>query len=348
MSIDTQLKQFKDAFNAELANVSNAETLEVVRVKYLGRKSAFQDILRNLKDMNDEERREAGQAANAVKEAMQAAIESKEAELERCRYDHLATDERVDISLPGFAWPKGHLHMTTRAIRDIQRIFERLGFTRVRYPEVEWEHYAFDVLRMGTNHPARDNWETYFIDAPVHEKFGRMILTPHTTNGDVREMERGELPIRTMNINKTYRRQSDVSHVPMFHQFEGLLVDRDVSVTHLKGLFEHFAKEFFGPDREIRLRPHHFRFTEPSFEIDVSCGLCAGEGCRMCKQGWLELGGAGMLHPDVLRAGGVDPDEYTALAFGWGVERTASMRSGINIADIRVMYKNDIRFLEQF
>ncbi|OGL89550.1 phenylalanine--tRNA ligase subunit alpha [Candidatus Uhrbacteria bacterium RIFCSPLOWO2_02_FULL_53_10] len=348
MSIDTQLKQFKDAFNAELANVSNAETLEVVRVKYLGRKSAFQDILRNLKDMNDEERREAGQAANAVKEAMQAAIESKEAELERRRYDHLATDERVDISLPGFAWPKGHLHMTTRAIRDIQRIFERLGFTRVRYPEVEWEHYAFDVLRMGTNHPARDNWETYFIDAPVHEKFGRMILTPHTTNGDVREMERGELPIRTMNINKTYRRQSDVSHVPMFHQFEGLLVDRDVSVTHLKGLFEHFAKEFFGPDREIRLRPHHFRFTEPSFEIDVSCGLCAGEGCRMCKQGWLELGGAGMLHPDVLRAGGVDPDEYTALAFGWGVERTASMRSGINIADIRVMYKNDIRFLEQF
>ena len=348
MSIDTQLKQFKDAFNAELANVSNAETLEVVRVKFLGRKSAFQDILRNLKDMNDEERREAGQAANAVKEAMQAAIESKEAELERRRYDHLATDERVDISLPGFAWPKGHLHMTTRAIRDIQRIFERLGFTRVRYPEVEWEHYAFDVLRMGTNHPARDNWETYFIDAPVHEKFGRMILTPHTTNGDVREMERGELPIRTMNINKTYRRQSDVSHVPMFHQFEGLLVDRDVSVTHLKGLFEHFAKEFFGPDREIRLRPHHFRFTEPSFEIDVSCGLCAGEGCRMCKQGWLELGGAGMLHPDVLRAGGVDPDEYTALAFGWGVERTASMRSGINIADIRVMYKNDIRFLEQF
>src|SRR3989338_1782705 len=348
MSIDTQLKQFKDAFNAELANVSNAETLEVVRVKYLGRKSAFQDILRNLKDMNDEERREAGQAANAVKEAMQAAIESKEAELERRRYDHLATDERVDISLPGFAWPKGHLHMTTRAIRDIQRIFERLGFTRVRYPEVEWEHYAFDVLRMGTNHPARDNWETYFIDAPVHEKFGRMILTPHTTNGDVREMERGELPIRTMNINKTYRRQSDVSHVPMFHQFEGLLVDRDVSVTHLKGLFEHFAKEFFGPDREIRLRPHHFRFTEPSFEIDVSCGLCAGEGCRMCKQGWLELGGAGMLHPDVLRAGGVDPDEYTALAFGWVVERTASMRSGINIADIRVMYKNDIRFLEQF
>ncbi|MEK7530205.1 MAG: phenylalanine--tRNA ligase subunit alpha, partial [Patescibacteria group bacterium] len=135
---------------------------------------------------------------------------------------------------------------------------------------------------------------------------------------------------------------------PMFHQFEGLLVDKGVAVMHLKGLFEHFVKEFFGPEREIRLRPHHFRFTEPSLEIDVSCGLCGGDGCRMCKRGWLELGGAGILHPDVLRAGGLDPDVYSALAFGWGVERTASMRAGINIADIRVMYKNDVRFLEQF
>lgn len=343
-----RLRQFKDTFDTDLAVIKTADELEAVRVKYLGRKSAFQDIMRVLKDMSGEERREAGKAANAVKQDIQTALEQKERELERRRYDHLATDERVDISLPGFAWPRGHLHMTTQAIADIQRIFERLGFTRVRHPEVEWEHYAFEVLRIGAEHPARDNWETYFMDAPAHERFGKMILTPHTTNGDVREMERGALPIRMMNINKTYRRQSDVSHVPMFHQFEGLLVDKGVAVTHLKGLFEHFAKEFFGPDREIRLRPHHFRFTEPSFEIDVSCGLCGGDGCRMCKQGWLELGGAGMLHPDVLREGGVNPDVYTALAFGWGVERTASMRSGINIADIRVMYKNDVRFLEQF
>jgi phenylalanyl-tRNA synthetase alpha chain len=158
-----------------------------------------------------------------------------------------------------------------------------------------------------------------------------------------------------MNISKTYRRQIDVSHTPMFHQFEGLLVDRDVSVTHLKGVLDHFAREYFGPDRRTRLRPYHFRFTEPSFEIDISCGICGGTGrlengdnCRLCKEGWLELGGAGMLHPNVLKAGGVDPEDYNALAFGWGVERTMMMRSGISIDDIRVLYRSDFRFLEQF
>ena len=242
----------------------------------------------------------------------------------------------------------GHLHLTTQAIRDIEVIYERLGFTRVRCREVDWEWYAFETLRMGVDHPARDNWETFFLDALADPKKGRMILTPHTTNGDVREMERGDMPIRTMNINKTYRRQSDISHVPMFHQFEGLLVDRGITIAHLKGLSDHFAKEFFGPEREIRIRPHHFRFTEPSFEVDISCGLCLGKGCRMGNDGWLELGGAGMLHPDVLRAGGIDPEEYTALAFGWGVERSLSMRAGLRVPDLRVMYNNDVRFLEQF
>jgi phenylalanyl-tRNA synthetase alpha chain len=348
MTFQEQLTEHQSAFDRDLVSVVDAEGLEAMRIKYLGRKSDFNNIMRALKDMDDGSRREAGKLANAAKVKMEADIENKVGELERKRFENLATEERVDISLPGIAPREGHLHMTTTAIRDIEHIFERLGFTRVRHPEVEWEHYAFEVLRIGVDHPARDNWETFFIDAPAHLKMGKMILTPHTTNGDVREMERGELPIRMMNINKTYRRQSDVSHVPMFHQFEGLLVDKGVTVTHLKGLFDHFAKSYFGADRNIRLRPHHFRFTEPSFEVDISCGLCLGEGCRMCGEGWVELGGAGMLHPDVLRAGGIDPDEYTALAFGWGVERTASMRAGLNISDLRVMYKNDIRFLKQF
>lgn len=348
MTFHEQLLSTLEAFRRDLASVNDDSALERVRVTYLGRKSEFNAIMRVLKDMSDDERRKAGAQTNEVKREIEAAMADKAAALERERYARLAQTEIIDISMPGIAPPRGHLHMTTQAIRDIQRIFERIGFTRVRYPEVEWEHYAFDALRIGADHPARDNWETFFMEAPPHERFGRMILTPHTTNGDVREMERGALPIRTMNIGKTYRRQSDVNHVPMFHQFEGLLVDRGVSVANLKGLFDYFAEEFFGAKRAIRLRPHHFRFTEPSFEIDVSCGLCDGEGCRMCKRGWLELGGAGILHPDVLRAGGVDPAVYTALAFGWGVERTASMRSGVNIGDLRVMYKNDVRFLEQF
>jgi phenylalanyl-tRNA synthetase alpha chain len=182
-----------------------------------------------------------------------------------------------------------------------------------------------------------------------------MVLTPHTTSGDVREMEKGRLPVRMMNISKCYRRQIDVSHVPMFHQFEGLLIDRNVSVTHLKGVLDHFARRFFGPERVTRLRPFHFRFTEPSFEVDISCGVCGGTGaleggakCRLCKEGWLELGGAGMLHPNVLKAGKIDPEEWSALAFGWGVERTMMMKSGIKLDDVREMYRGDFRFLTQF
>jgi phenylalanyl-tRNA synthetase alpha chain len=217
---------------------------------------------------------------------------------------------------------------------------------------------------MPKDHPARDEWETFFIDAPQHPKYGRMVLTPHTSSGQVREMEKGRLPIRMLGVSKCYRRQIDVTHVPMFHQFEGLLVDKDVSVTHLKGVLDHFAREFFGEGRKTRLRPYHFRFTEPSFEVDVSCGVCGGSGkipsigsgpnggdgmkCRVCKEGWLELGGAGMVHPNVLKAGKIDPEEWGGFAFGWGVERTMMMKSGVRIDDIRELYKSDFRFLRQF
>ena len=184
-------------------------------------------------------------------------------------------------------------------------------------------------------------------------KLGRQILTPHTTNSDVREMENGVLPIRRIFIGKTYRRQIDVTHVPMFHQFEGLVIDEGLSLKHLFGLFDYFVKEYFGPDRRVRFRPFHFRFTEPSIEIDISCDVCGGVNksnavCRLCKSGWLELGGAGMLHPNVLRAGGIDPERYSALAFGWGVERAYMMKSGLKLPDIRILYQNDLRFLEQF
>jgi len=202
---------------------------------------------------------------------------------------------------------------------------------------------------MPKDHPARDEWETIFIDQKPHLKMGKMVLTTHTSNGQVREMERVKKPpIKMINIAKCYRRQQDITHTIMFHQFEGLLIDKNINIPHLKGVFDYFAKEFYGPDRKTRLRPFNFRFTEPSFEVDINCPLCLGKGCRTCKSGWHELGGAGMVHPNVLKAGGIDPKKYTGFAFGWGVERTYMMRSNLKIEDFRLFYSNDFRFLKQF
>jgi len=263
-------------------------------------------------------------------------------------------DQWFDATLPGKKPLKGSLHLMTYAIEEITAIFRKIGFIRVSYPEVEWEFFAFDALNMPKNHPARDDFETFFIDAPLSPEYGRMVLTPHTSSGQPREMLRlKKPPIRMINIAKTYRRNWDVTHVPMFHQFEGLCVDKEINITHLKGTINFFVKEFFGQKRKFRLRPFHFRFTEPSFEIDVSCSYCQAkenlvDKCRICKSGWLELGGAGMVHPDVLKSGGIDPRKYSGWAFGFGPERCLMMREGMRINDIRLLYSGDIRFLEQF
>jgi phenylalanyl-tRNA synthetase alpha chain len=239
--------------------------------------------------------------------------------------------------------------LVTQAIGEISRVFEGIGFERVRYPEVEWDWFAFEALNFPESHPARDDWETFFVDVPPSSKYGPMILTPHTSSGQIREMLRVKTPpIRMINIAKCYRRQSDVSHVQMFHQFEGLVVGEDISIVNLKGTLDYFAKSFFGAERITRLRPYHFQFTEPSFEVDISCGICGGKGCKLCKAGWLELGGSGMVHPNVLKACGLDPTKYTGFAFGWGVERVLMMKSGINIPDVRLLYSPDLRFLTQF
>lgn len=334
--------------------IKDAKTLlelETVRVTYLGRKGQITNVLKGLADLSIEERKEMGGLANLVKDRVEAALAARSNELASAAYANLKETEWIDVTAPGIRPPDGHLHLVTKAIREIEDIFKYLGFTRRRYPEVEWDWYAFEALNMPKNHPARDEWETFFMgdDKVITDsKYGKMVLTPHTSSGQIRELEQGRLPIRMINIGKCFRRQSDISHVPMFHQFEGLLVDNNVSIANLKGVLEYFAKMFFGPERKIRLRPFHFRFTEPSFEIDVSCGVCLGSGCRLCKGGWLELGGAGMVHPNVFKATGVDPKIYSGFAFGWGVERTAMMKSGLKIDDIRILYKNDVRFLEQF
>ncbi|MEK7632841.1 MAG: phenylalanine--tRNA ligase subunit alpha [Patescibacteria group bacterium] len=351
------LLQLQSEALAVFINVKTLDELEAARVEYLGRKGRLAEAMKDLAALDVDAKREAGKIANDVKRTIEASFQAAEARVVAGAAAERKAQEWLDVSLPGVPPAVGHLHLTTQAIDEISGIFAHIGFVRSRHPEVDWDYYAFEALNMPKEHPARDEWETFFIGdeggVATGEK-GKIVLTPHTSNGQVREIEKGELPIRMINIGKCYRRQASARHLPMFHQFEGLMVDKNVTVTELKGVFDYFVKRYFGPDRATRLRPYHFRFTEPSFELDISCAVCEGTGkvdgakCKLCKGGWLELGGAGMVHPNVLKAGGLDPNEYTGFAFGWGVERTMMMRSGINIDDIRTLYKNDLRFLTQF
>lgn len=352
MSMQNELIHLKKESLEKIDNTKTDKELDVVFLEYFGSNGKFTLLIKGLKDASKEEKPILGKLINEIKKELENRVTERRNQVAQSK---LA--DWIDVTAPGKLPPQGHLHIVSQAIEEITKIFERIGFSRVRYPEIEWEWYAFEGLNMPKNHPARDDFETFFIDGPISPKFGRMVLSPHTSSGQVREMERlgGKPPIRMINIAKTYRPNWDVSHVPMFHQFEGLVVDKGINITHLKGTMDYFAKSFFGPERKTRLRPFHFQFTEPSFEVDINCGLCLGKGtlidgskCRMCKEGWLELGGSGMVHPNVLKAGKIDPKEYTGFAFGWGVERTYMMKAGTKLDDIRLLYSNDIRFLEQF
>ena len=336
--------------NNAVSLVLDAETqeeLEELKMQFLGRNGSLTLAMKDIPKMPKEKRPIVGQLANEVKKTIEETIKDKEIGLKRNVVSKKKLE--IDVTLPGQKPSLGHLHLVTQAIEEINTIFEKIGFTRVKYPEVEWDWYAFEALNFPENHPARDDWETFFVKQKVSLKKGAVILTPHTSSGQIREMKRTKTPpIRMLNIAKCYRRQSDVSHSPMFHQFEGLVVDKNISITHLKGTLDYFVKSYFGEKRKSRIRPYHFQFTEPSFEIDVSCGVCDGKGCKLCKAGWLEMGGSGMVHPNVLKFGGIDPKEYTGFAFGWGVERVLMMKEGIEIDDLRLLYSNNLDFLEQF
>jgi len=331
-----------------VASISESvDPVDVLRLTWLGKNSEFIKLASSMRTVPTEDKQQIGAVLNGVKVAIEGTLSKKQ------QSTNAATSEEwFDTTEPGEQPALGHLHIVTQAITEITDIFNRLGFTRVRHPEIDWDWYPFEALNMPHSHPASDEWETFYIRYPgmpgKDYKKQKIVLTPHTSNGQVREMEKGILPIRMINIAKCYRRQIDISHTPMFHQFEGLYVDKNVSIGHLKGVLDYFAKHFFGPDRTTRIRPYHFQFTEPSFEIDISCGICHGKGCKLCKEGWLELGGAGMTHPQVLKNGGVDTTIYNGFAFGWGVERTYMMKSNSNLDDIRLIYGNDVRFLKQF
>ncbi len=344
-------RELLQQFSKELSETSTLEDLHGLEIKYLGRNGAINKLLQNIADILPGKRKEYGQSVNEVKNQVTSQLSDKK--------NHLLTNadvsEQIDVTLPGKQYEKGSLHMVTYAVEEISRIFEKLGFIRMSYPEVEWEYFSFEALNMPPGHPARDDFETFFIDAHENKKLGRMLLTPHTSSGQIREMQRvhGQPPIRMINIAKTYRPNWDATHTPMFHQFEGLCIDKNITIANLKGTIDYFAKEFFGEERQTRLRPFHFQFTEPSFEVDITCDICGGKGmidgvkCKVCKSGWLELGGAGMVHPNVLKAGSVKRG-YTGWAFGIGIERVMMMKEGFKLNDLRIIYDGDIRFLEQF
>lgn len=337
-----EILNLKNQATAQILSAKDAAELEQIRIDYFGRNGKLTELMKKIREVPKDQKKQIGQTINEVKDSVENLInEQKNSFKENAR-------TWFDPTIPGIKPKVGHLHLVTQAIREISSVFENIGFERTRYPEVEWDWYAFGALNFPVNHPARDDWETFFVDVKPSEKYGPMLLTPHTSSGQIREMERVKPPIRMINIAKCYRRQSDVSHTQMFHQFEGLVVDTDISVVNLKGTLDYFAESFFGAGRVARIRPYHFQFTEPSFEVDISCGICNGKGCRLCKEGWLEIGGAGMVHPNVLKNCRLDPNKFSGFAFGWGVERVLMMKSGLNIPDLRLLYSTDLRFLKQF
>ncbi|KKR71406.1 MAG: Phenylalanine-tRNA ligase alpha subunit [Microgenomates group bacterium GW2011_GWC1_41_8] len=346
--MENKIQFIRNTAIRDIYHSPSLEHLEVLRVSYLGRKGGINELLSQINKIDIDKRREIGVQINQLKTEIEEALVNRGKELKGEEFKK-QKKEFFDVTAPAIKPSLGHLHLITQAIEDISEIFKRIGFNLVSYPEVEYDWYVFESLNMPKEHAARDEWETFFVDMPADNKLGEVVLTPHTSNGQVREMERlGKPPVRMINIGKCYRRQSDISHSSMFHQFEGLAVDKGLGIGDLKGVMEFFVHEYFGPERQMRLRPFHFQFTEPSFEIDITCDVCKGKGCRLCKEGWLELGGSGMTHPNVLKNGGIDPKKYSAFAFGWGVERVLMMREGINIPDLRMLYSNDVRFLEQF
>ena len=339
-----EINNIKNEALAQIMEVKSLSELERIRIAYLGRKGKFTEIIKEINNLGNEERKEIGILINQSKNTLEKLVKEKE--------NNLKSDQRewFDPTIPGIKPSPGHLHLVTQAINEISSIFEKIGFIRVRYPEVEWDWFTYTALNFPLDHPARDEMETFLIDTPENKQFGKMLLSPHTSSGQVREMKRVKStpPIRFINIAKCYRRESDASHFPMFHQFEGLVIDKEINITHLIGTLDYFVKHFYGPKIKIRLRPHHFNFTEPSFEVDITCMVCYGSGCKVCKDGWLEQAGAGMVHPNVLKSGGINSKVYSGFAFGWGVERALMMKPGLEIPDIRTIYSSDLRFLKQF
>jgi len=337
--MEESLLRLKNEAEEDLAFLNSSQGLEPFRVKYLGRKSEFSSLMRQLGEVSPEDRPRLGQLANAVKQEIEKKFNLKKTEIEEGSTAAGGVPE-TDLSLPGRYVPFGKLHPVTQIMEEICSIFEGMGFGVAEGPDVETDFYNFEALNIPPHHPARDMHDTFYINESI-------LLRTHTSNMQARIMENQEPPLRMIAPGKVYRCDSDITHTPMFHQVEGFLVDKNVSFADLRGVLGVFIARMFDEETAIRARPSFFPFTEPSAEIDIACVMCRGKGCRVCKHtGWLEILGAGMIDPEVFKMVGYDPEEYSGFAFGLGVERIAMLKYGIN--DIRLYYENDLRFLSQF
>ncbi len=336
-----KLEAIKAEALAKIENASDLDALNEIKVAVLGKKGELTAVLKSMKDVPAEERPMVGQMVNDARTAIEEKLEEKKTSIARLLRTEKMKRETIDVTLPGKKNLRGHRHPNQIALEDLERVFIGMGYEVVEGPEVEYDRYNFELLNIPANHPAKDEQDTFYINKEI-------LLRTQTSPVQARIMEKGNLPIRILSAGRVFRSDEvDATHSPSFHQVEGLVVDKNITFADLKGTLEQFAKEFFGEKTKVKFRPHHFPFTEPSAEVDITCFKCGGKGCRMCKgSGWIEILGCGMVHPNVLEMCGIDSKEYQGFAFGIGLERVTLLKYEID--DMRLLYENDVRFLNQF
>ena len=336
-----QLEKIKQEALKQIEASDALERLNDIKVAYLGKKGELTSVLKSMKDVTPEDRPKIGQMVNEAREVIEGKLDAAMTGLMKKAREEQLKKEVIDVTLPAKRNRVGHTHPNTIALEEVERIFVGMGYEVIEGPEIEYDHYNFEKLNIPKNHPARDDQDTIYISDSI-------VLRSQTSPVQVRTMEEGKLPIRMLAPGRVFRSDEvDATHSPSFHQIEGLVIDKNITFADLKGTLAEFARELFGPETKVKFRPHHFPFTEPSAEMDVTCFKCGGKGCRFCKgSGWIEILGCGMVHPNVLAMSGIDSNEYSGFAFGVGLERIALLKYEID--DMRLLYENDIRFLKQF
>ncbi len=336
-----KLKGIMSAALSQIAESTDVEKLNAVKVNILGKKGELTELLKGMRDVVPEERPKVGQLVNETRAAIEAKLEEKLAELAAKKREEQIARETIDVTLPAKRLVRGHRHPNIVALDEVERIFVGMGYEVVEGPEIEYDYYNFEALNIPANHPAKDEQDTFYVNEKI-------VLRTQTSPVQVRVMEKRKPPIRIVAPGRVFRSDEvDATHSPSFHQIEGLVIDKNITFADLKGTLAEFAKKVFGEETKVKFRPHHFPFTEPSAEMDVTCFKCGGTGCRFCKgSGWIEILGCGMVHPKVLEMSGIDPEEYSGFAFGVGLERIALLKYEID--DMRLLYENDVRFLKQF
>lgn len=342
------LQEIRDEALRRIEESSELKALDEIKVAFLGKKGELTQILKGMKDLSPEERPKVGQRVNEVRSSLEESINQRREELSRKLLDEKMKRETIDVTLPGTRIIRGHRHPNQIALEDLEKVFIGMGYAVVEGPEIEYDKYNFELLNIPKDHPAKDEQDTFYISRDPEDTEKDILLRTQTSSVQARVMLEGKLPIKVISPGRVFRSDEvDATHSPSFHQVEGLVIDKGITMADLKGTLDQFAQNFFGPDTKTKLRPHHFPFTEPSAEVDVTCFKCHGKGCPVCKgSGWIEILGCGMVHPNVLKMCGIDPEEYSGFAFGIGLERIALLKYEID--DMRLLYENDVRFLNQF